>query len=61
MRPIYGAKMFKRNIVEKGRNKDVEFVVIKQDLSFWDTTANAWIAEPCMFELLIGASSIDIR
>ncbi|MBP1593974.1 MAG: bglB 2, partial [Bacteroidetes bacterium] len=41
--------------------QQVSFTISKEELSFFDDTKHSWIAEPGIFEALVGASSTDIR
>jgi beta-glucosidase len=44
-----------------GETKDVALTLDKYSVGYYDTDVNAWIAEEGVFQVLIGASSADIR
>ena len=44
-----------------GQTEQVELCVDRQDLTYWDTTAHAFIPERGTATFYIGASSADIR
>jgi len=54
-------KGFKRVMLKAGESKTVSFKIDKDALSFYNVKSKSWIAESGKFEVLIGASSRDIR
>jgi beta-glucosidase len=44
-----------------GERAEVEFEVPLRDLGFWDVARGAWRVAPGAYELLVGASSEDVR
>lgn len=60
-RPPKELKAFARVQVPAGKAATVSFTLTSRDLSFYDETTGAWTAEPGAFEVLLGASSRDIR
>jgi beta-glucosidase len=54
-------KGFERVSLKAGESKVVKFLITKEALSFYDVKNKAWKAEKGKFEVLIGASSRDIR
>ena len=60
-RPPKELKAFKKVNLLPGETKTMEFILDKEDLSFYDTEIKAWVAEPGAFEILVGSSSRDIR
>ena len=54
-------KGFSRVSLKVGESKPVTFKIDKSSLSFYDVDKKEWIVEPGRFEILIGASSKDIR
>jgi beta-glucosidase len=60
VRPVEELKDFKKVMLQPGQKKTIQFVIDKEKLSFYDQKLN-WIAEPGEFDLMIGASSADIR
>lgn len=60
-RPIKELKGFKKIKLVPGETKFVEFKIDKKALSFFDDTRHEWVAESGKFEVIIAASSTDIR
>lgn len=60
-RPEKELKGFAKVKLEPGEEQTVAFRVDKESLSFYDDRRGDWIAEPGVFEALVGASSDDIR
>ncbi len=60
-REVKSLKGFARVSLKAGESKTVSFKVDKSHLSFYDVKKKEWVAEPGGFEILIGASSRDIR
>jgi len=60
-REVKALKGFARVSLKTGESKTVNMKIDKSALSFYDVKAKKWVAEPGMFEVLIGASSRDIR
>ncbi|WP_321438570.1 glycoside hydrolase family 3 C-terminal domain-containing protein [uncultured Bacteroides sp.] len=60
-RPVKELKGFKKIQLNAGEEQKVSFTISKEELSFYDDTKHSWIAEPGMFEAIVGASSTDIR
>jgi beta-glucosidase len=56
-RPPKELKGFAKVFLQPGETRGVEMKLTTRDLSFWDTTANAWKAEPGTFRVLTGNSS----
>lgn len=52
---------FERIAIAKGETKIVTLTIDKEDISYWDEAAHAFIAEKTETTFLIGASSEDIR
>ena len=60
-RPVKELKRFKRVTLESGEIKTVAFTLVpREDLAFYDANMNL-IVEPGIFEVMVGASSEDIR
>lgn len=59
-RPVKELKDFKKIRLEPGENKTIHFTVDKEKLSYFNSSLQ-WTADPGMFEIMIGASSADIR
>ncbi len=60
VRPVKELKDFKKIKLAAGESKTVSFKINKEKLSFYNRQLQ-WVAEPGDFELMIGASSRDIR
>ena len=59
-RPVKELKDFRKIELNPGESKTLRFTIDKEKLSFYNQTLK-WVAEPGDFELMIGASSADIR
>jgi len=60
-REVKALKSFQRVSLKTGESKSVTMKIDKTALSFYDVKVKKWFAEPGEFEVLIGASSRDIR
>ena len=60
-RPEKELKGFKKVELNPGETKEVKFELDRKALSFFDAEKHQWIMEPGDFEVLVGASSADIR
>ncbi|MBS1794720.1 MAG: beta-glucosidase BglX [Acidobacteria bacterium] len=60
VRPVKELRDFRKLALRPGETKEVRFVIDKEKLSFYDQKLQ-WTAEPGRFDLMIGASSADIR
>jgi len=60
-RPVKELKGFRRVVLKPGETKTVTFELDKSALSYYSTAKKDWVAEPGTFEVLVGASSRDIR
>lgn len=61
VRPIKELKQFKKVFLNKGSQAKVEFVITADDLSYYNTIKNMWVAENGQYDIYIGASSRDIK
>jgi beta-glucosidase len=59
-RPLKELKDFKKIALKSGESKTISFTIDKEKLSFYNQQLQ-WVAEPGDFDLMIGASSEDIR
>ena len=59
-RPVKELKDFSKIKLNAGESKTIKFVITKEKLSFYNQQLQ-WVAEPGDFDLMIGASSADIR
>lgn len=60
VRPVKELKDFQKVRLAAGESRAIKFVINKEKLSFYNQQLQ-WVAEPGDFELMIGASSRDIR
>ncbi len=61
VRPPKELKSFAKVALEPGESMVVRFTLDRRAFSFYDPQQQAWVVEPGTFELLVGASSRDIR
>lgn len=61
LRPEKELKAFAKVALEPGERKTVTLVLTRQAFAYFDDKANAWMAEAGLFDVLVGASSRDIR
>jgi beta-glucosidase len=52
---------FARVPLTTGQTKTVTFPVTERDMEYYDTTQSAWVVEPGAIDVMVGASSHDIR
>ncbi|GAB3443377.1 glycoside hydrolase family 3 C-terminal domain-containing protein [Actinophytocola sediminis] len=60
-RPLRTLRAFARVHLEPGGRRTVRFAVPARDLGHWDVTRRRWVVEDATHDLLVGASSADIR
>jgi beta-glucosidase len=60
VRPVKELKDFKKIHLNPGETKTVEFSIDRNTLAFYNSNID-WIVEPGEFDIMIGASSADIR
>ena len=60
-RPEKELKGFQKVDLQPGEEKEVIFTLTLAELSYYDDARHEWVAEPGIFEALIGASSTDIK
>lgn len=60
VRPVLELRDFQKVKLNAGESKTIEFTIDKEKLSFYNNKLE-WIAEPGDFEVMIGASSADIK
>lgn len=61
VRPIKQLKAFKRVMIKKGESKTVELTLHTDELAYWDNDKDAFVIEPGTVNIMVGASSEDIR
>lgn len=61
-RPVQELKAFgKTRLLAPGESKQMLFTLPVADLRYWNEEAAAWILDPGIYEIRVGASSRDIR
>ena len=60
-RPLKELKGFEKVFLLPGESQMVTFELDQRALAYYDSSQGGWVAEPGQFEILIGASSQDIR
>jgi beta-glucosidase len=60
-RPEKELKAFAKVSLKPGERKTVTLSVGRDELAYYDDLAREWVAEAGVFEVLVGASSRDIR
>jgi beta-glucosidase len=60
-RPVKELKGFVKVFLKAGESKKVNITLTEKDFAYWDVNIKDWNVEPGEFEILIGASSKDIR
>ncbi|MDR0974036.1 MAG: glycoside hydrolase family 3 C-terminal domain-containing protein [Prevotellaceae bacterium] len=60
-RPIKQLKGFERVMIPAGQTKTVSFELTAEDLAYWDMSKEAFVTESGAVNLMVGASSADIR
>jgi beta-glucosidase len=60
-RPEKELQAFSKVFLQPGETKHVDLVLDKYSVGYYDTSLGAWLAEEGGFDVLIGASSVDIR
>jgi beta-glucosidase len=60
-RPPQELKGFRRVMLTAGQSQSVTFTLDPRAMSFYSVAKHAWVAEPGGFDVLVGASSRDIR
>ena len=59
--PVRSLKGFDRVHLAPGESKTVDFVLHAKDLAILNQHMKAWVVEPGVFRVMVGASSLDIR
>ena len=60
-RPIKELKGFRKIRLAPGEEKEVQFTINREALSYFDNLKHAWIAEPGKFEAIIASSAEDVK
>ena len=61
VRPVKELRGFQRLTLQPGEKRTVSFTLPTAKLAFWDEQTHAFLVEPGAFEIMVGASSADIR
>jgi beta-glucosidase len=59
--PVESLKGFSRRFIRKGESATVDFLMPATELQSWNPSLNSWELRPGDYEIMIGASSKDIR
>ncbi|MFF8971619.1 glycoside hydrolase family 3 C-terminal domain-containing protein [Streptomyces sp. NPDC014995] len=59
--PLKQLKAFQRVSLKPGETKTVRLRLTPSDLAHWDVTRSKWVVETGTYDILVGASSSDIR
>jgi beta-glucosidase len=59
-RPERELRGFEKVFLKPGENRRIALSITVEDLSFYDTAAGCWRAEPGRYTALIGTSCLDI-
>ena len=60
-RPIKELKGFQRVALKAGETKAVQIALQAKDLAYWDVQKKQWVVEDDTVNLMVGASSADVR
>jgi len=60
-RPRAELRGFQRIALKPGEQRTVTFTLPAEKLAFWDETKHAFVTEPGVFDIMVGASSEDIK
>jgi beta-glucosidase len=59
--PLKQLKAFQRVSLKPGETKTVRLKLTTSDLAHWDVTRSKWVVETGAYDILVGASSSDLR
>ncbi|MEU2286479.1 glycoside hydrolase family 3 C-terminal domain-containing protein [Streptomyces sp. NPDC013178] len=59
--PLKQLKAFQRVSLKPGETKTVRLKLTTSDLAHWDVTRSKWVVETGTYDILVGASSSDLR
>ncbi len=60
-RPVKELRAFKKVFLKTGEEKEVSVELSKRAFAFWNVNINDWMVEAGEFDILVGASSRDIK
>ena len=52
---------FDKTLIEPGETKEIQIKIESKSFKTWDISKHNWVIEKGVYEILIGASSEDIR
>ena len=61
VRPIKELKGFKKVFLQPGESRRVTIELDQRSFAFFDTDRHLWVAKPDTYNIIVGASSQDIR
>ena len=61
MQPIKSLVAFKRIAIKKGEEQTISIPLVVKELRQWDYSKKDYSVVPGMYDILVGASSADIR
>jgi len=61
VRPVKELRGFQRLTIQPGEKRTISFTLPAAKLAFWDEQTHAFLVEPGAFEIMVAASSADIR
>jgi beta-glucosidase len=59
-RPVKELKAFAKVALAPGESRRVVLTLDARAFAFWDVTSGAWLAEPGVYDLLVGASAAEV-
>jgi beta-glucosidase len=60
-RPIRELKAFQKITLKPGEKQKVRLLLAKESFAFFDDKRSAWVAEQGSYQIVVGASSRDLR
>lgn len=60
-RPVKELKGFKKIWLEPGEEKEISITLCRRAFAFWNVNTDDWCVESGEFDIMVGASSADIR
>nr|WP_202538703.1 glycoside hydrolase family 3 protein [Streptomyces sp. SID8379] len=61
IQPLRRLRSFARVSLAPGERRTVRLPLTRRDLAHWDVTRDKWVVESATYDILVGASSSDIR
>ena len=60
-RPLKELKNFSKDVIQAGEKKKIVLELEERDFAYYSTAEDRWVVTGGVYEILIGASSKDIR